>query len=365
MSNPDSLPKLRLFFSYSHADESLRRELDTHLAPLKREGLIQGWYDREIIAGTEWSEEINKNFELADIILLLVSADFINSNYCYEKEMARALERHKAGEVRVIPIILRDCDWQSAPFGKFQSLPTNIKPVTQVDWSSRDIAWTDVVKGVRKAIDEIRELRRRKIVLLEGIKPQLFDKSVISLEDYRDGAEILLDQIERKDSFDPEVIIAVNQGGMVVAAVMNKYWRKPVGVAYTAAEKGKRIVKFISFPVEIKTQPSAAGTDIRLHPSTPKKILVIDPKLKSGDSAERIQALLSEAYGDDLDVRFAVVLGYGGWESERWEVVYHSPYEWPVRFKSKNLEVYVAYYTNCDPPPDIIGEELRPGRRNS
>jgi internalin A len=97
-----------LFYSYAHKDESLRNELETHLKLLQRQGRIESWHDRDIEAGDEWKRKIDDNLERADIILLLVSADFIASEYCYEKEMTRAIERHEKNEARVIPVIVRD-----------------------------------------------------------------------------------------------------------------------------------------------------------------------------------------------------------------------------------------------------------------
>jgi internalin A len=142
-----------VFFSYSHKDEGLRDELETHLKLLQRQSVVSTWHDRKILPSTEWDREIDGHLESANIILLLVSADFVASNYCWEKEVKRAMERHAKGEAIVIPIILRMCDWERAPFGKLQGLPTNVKPVT--NWEDRDAAWTDVVKGIRKVAETI------------------------------------------------------------------------------------------------------------------------------------------------------------------------------------------------------------------
>jgi hypothetical protein len=160
MANPGIVePKLgeplRIFISYSHKDERLRRELETHLKLLLRQEVIAMWTDREIMPGEEWKHKIDENLESADVILFLVSADFVASDYCYDVEMNRALERHDAGEARVIPIILRDVHkWESAPFGKLQALPAHGKPVTL--WTNRDEAWSDVAAGIRKVAEEIR-----------------------------------------------------------------------------------------------------------------------------------------------------------------------------------------------------------------
>lgn len=142
-----------VFFSYSHKDETLRNELETHLKLLQRQGIISTWHDRKILPGTEWDNEIDRRLERAGIILLLVSADFIASQYCWEKEVKRALERHNAKEAIVIPIILRSCNWQSAPFAKIQGLPKGMKPVKS--WHNRDDAWTNVAIGISEIAQKL------------------------------------------------------------------------------------------------------------------------------------------------------------------------------------------------------------------
>jgi hypothetical protein len=158
MRNQDSasLPArpIELFYAYSHKDETLRDKLATHLSILQRNGIISGWHDRKIPAGMQWSARIDERLNAADIILLLVSADFIASNYCYDKEMMRAIERHERGEACVIPVILRPCEWEGALFGKLQGLPRDMKPVTS--WASRDEAFKNVVVGIRKVAEELQ-----------------------------------------------------------------------------------------------------------------------------------------------------------------------------------------------------------------
>jgi hypothetical protein len=115
----------RVFVSYSHRDETYRDLLERHVSALRREGLIDLWHDRKITAGAEWRNEIDANLESARIVLLLVSADFIASDYCTDIEMKRALERHAAGEARVVPVIIRAVDgWERMPFGKRRRCPT-------------------------------------------------------------------------------------------------------------------------------------------------------------------------------------------------------------------------------------------------
>src|SRR5579864_8573832 len=122
---------IEVYFSYADADEPLCKELEKHLGQLSRDGLITTWHKRQIVAGTDWTKVLDRHLNTASIILLLVSSDFVASDYCYGMEMQRAMARHEAGLARVIPIIVRDCDWQSAPFAQLQVLPTSAKPVTK------------------------------------------------------------------------------------------------------------------------------------------------------------------------------------------------------------------------------------------
>jgi hypothetical protein len=144
---------IAVFYSYSHKDEELRERLETHLKLLKRQGIIQDWHDRRISAGTEWEGQINQYLESAQIILLLISADFLASDYCYDKEMQRALARHEAGEARVIPIMLRSVELTGAPFSKLQALPKDAKPVDT--WSNQDVAFTNIAQGIRQVALEL------------------------------------------------------------------------------------------------------------------------------------------------------------------------------------------------------------------
>jgi hypothetical protein len=139
-----------VFISYSHADEQLRNELEKHLSMLKRQGRVDVWHDRRIAAGDVFDNVISAQLEQADIVLLLVSADFLSSEYCYGIEMTRAMERARAGQARVIPVILRSCQWHDAPFGGLLAAPQDGKAVTK--WADRDEAWTNVVGMITSAL---------------------------------------------------------------------------------------------------------------------------------------------------------------------------------------------------------------------
>jgi hypothetical protein len=145
---------LTLYYSYAAADEKLQQKLETALALLRRQGDIQDWHKRKITAGQDRIQEVDAHLNAAKIILLLVSADFLASDDLYEVEMTRAMERHVSGEARVIPIILRPCDWQAAPFGSLQELPRDGKAISE--WSSRNAAFTETAKEIRQVISSLR-----------------------------------------------------------------------------------------------------------------------------------------------------------------------------------------------------------------
>lgn len=128
---------IEIFLSYAYKDENLREELEKQLSLLKWQGFITAWHDSMIVGGQEWADEINAHLNTAQIILLLVSPDFMVSNYCYGVEMKRAMEHHEDGEACVIPVILRHVYWQEAPFSKLQALPKNGKPRPQAAGRAR------------------------------------------------------------------------------------------------------------------------------------------------------------------------------------------------------------------------------------
>jgi hypothetical protein len=191
-ASPKPSDLMEVFFSYAHEDEVLRDELAKHLKLLERQGVIKAWSDRNITAGEEWKNVIDERLESANIILLLISADFLASDYCYDIELDRALERHKSKEARVIPIILRSSDWQNSAFGKLAALPTGGKAITS--WPNEDEAFTDVVQGIRKVIDRFQNTTNivgkgytnsddlnqpKKIVRLFGIDISFTKKAII------------------------------------------------------------------------------------------------------------------------------------------------------------------------------------------
>jgi MinD-like ATPase involved in chromosome partitioning or flagellar assembly len=154
----NSASSIKLFLSYSHRDQSFVDELMKHLTLLQRQGVIDVFYDREIRIGSEWANEISIALEEAQIILLLISSDFLSSDYAYDREVRRAIVKHDTGESRVLPIILRPVNFEGSPLERMQVLPNNGQPISL--WSNQDEAWLNVVDGIRGAITH---LQREKI----------------------------------------------------------------------------------------------------------------------------------------------------------------------------------------------------------
>ena len=152
----------RVFISYSHVDEALRDELEVHLSMLKRQGLVDVWHDRRLLAGDHLDWTISKELDEADVILLLVSPNFLASDYCYKIEKGRALERHRQGTARLISVILRPCDWAHTDLAQFLVTPKDGKPITQ--WPNRDEAFLDVTRQIRRAIEALEVANEPKVV---------------------------------------------------------------------------------------------------------------------------------------------------------------------------------------------------------
>lgn len=206
----------KVFISYSHLDEPFRKDLEKHLAVLRRNGYIDTWTDRKIIPGEEWKKSIHEQLLSAKIILLLISSDFLASDFCYDIEMKTAVQRHNANEALVIPVIVRFCDWSDTPFSKLQGLPSNGQPIK--DWLDSDKAILNVVEGIKIAIkglahekktagftfgqspsDQITELRKRAL----SAKNELdFRKLKFDLNEFKKGHPLSFELEELENMVD-------------------------------------------------------------------------------------------------------------------------------------------------------------------
>ena len=160
---------VRVFISYTHADEAHRQRLEVHLAPLRREGLIDAWHDRLIAPGSDWEAAIDRNLSEADIVLLLVSADFVASDYCFKKELRVAMERHERGDVLIVPVFVEPADLEGLSLAKLQGLPRDGAAVST--WRNRDEAWLEVAEGIRQAIATLSTEVTRRHHVAKGHSP--------------------------------------------------------------------------------------------------------------------------------------------------------------------------------------------------
>jgi ribonucleoside-diphosphate reductase alpha chain len=147
----------KFFYSYSHKDEKLRDRLATFLKVLERQRIIETWHDRKILPGSNWLNEINEKLTTSDIVLLLLSSDFLASDYCYDVEMNKALELHEKKKLIVVPVILRSCPWKNSPFAKLQGLPTDMVPAMHKDWHNVDEAFMNITDGLKKLIENFEK----------------------------------------------------------------------------------------------------------------------------------------------------------------------------------------------------------------
>ena len=168
------LRDIQVFVTYAHEDELYRTRLGQHLKLFERKGTITCWHDRLITAGTNWAREIDKSLAESDVILALVSAAFLASDYCYDVELAAAIERHKFGRSRLIPIIVRPAAWHESPLGQLQALPIEAKPIST--WGNEDEAWASVIEGILKVVGEVREQKKAFLNAMPTVFRDYFTK---------------------------------------------------------------------------------------------------------------------------------------------------------------------------------------------
>ncbi len=152
----ENLRPIKIFLAYSHHDIQMVDRLIKFLSGMLHEKSISVWHDRDIAPGQSWEEEIKSAIEEADVILILISADFLASNYCYT-EMSKSLIRMREEKTCVIPIILRYCHINDSPIGHLQVLPKDGKPIAA--WKDQDKAFYEVTKGIEKICEDLRRSR--------------------------------------------------------------------------------------------------------------------------------------------------------------------------------------------------------------
>jgi formylglycine-generating enzyme required for sulfatase activity len=210
---------VRVFISYSHKDEALRDSLATHLSNLQWQGIISSWYDRQLTAGTEWDDKIKTEMEAADIILLLISPDFVASKYCRDVEIPISLQRHEAKQAYVVPVILRPFDWFDAPFAKLQAFPKDAKPVTT--WPNQDEAFVSITQGIRTAAQIMRQYRQEQVEQEQTQRSQYRQQVEEALED----GVISLVERDTLDELREELGLPIEVAAAIEAEVLEPFRR--------------------------------------------------------------------------------------------------------------------------------------------
>lgn len=191
-------PTQNVFISYARQDDGLRDELVKHLAVLRQQGLISDWHDRQIRAGQSWEAEIERNIQIADLVLLLVSPDFLSSHFCLSVELPLAMDlMQRRPGVKVIPIILRPCDWEHSPLSRFQVLPEGGVPITV--WKTKDDAFTNVVKGLRAALSKqsISEVTLRPVATYRTTMSDIISRA---RSGHPNDIDFIMSQVEETES---------------------------------------------------------------------------------------------------------------------------------------------------------------------
>lgn len=177
---------VKIFIAYSRKDSSILEELRTHLKILERTQNLELWFDGLIEAGSEWEKSILDNLHNADIVILLISQNFIASDYCYDTEMMEAIRLHEEGKIKVIPIIGKECLWEDTPFSILQALPQEGKPIISSTWETPNRPYLQIVNGIKEAVSDILTARKRGETNLEtGAESKL----IIQIIDFKYGVD--------------------------------------------------------------------------------------------------------------------------------------------------------------------------------
>jgi len=200
---------MKIFISYSHKDDNYKVELLKQLSNLQRDGIIDGWHDRKILPGEKWDDSIKKALYECEVVLFLISADFMASDYINNTEIKISLERYIKREIQIVPIILRPCLWNETEFGQFQALPKDAKPLST--WKNIDEGLLDITKAIINIINTNDKIKKEeKQIPKEEVKKKSKEKNVIDNSDIetkgniRIGDEKLNDE---KESFERKNIV--------------------------------------------------------------------------------------------------------------------------------------------------------------
>ena len=295
---------LTIFTAYSHRDEAIRDALAKHLSPLRREGLVDVWHDRRIPAGAAVDNTISQALEAADVVLLLISSDFMASDYCWNVEAARALTKHAQGETTVIPVIVRYCDWHNAPFAYLRATPTDGLPIMG-GWQDPDFAMLTVAKDIRAVVEEIVAARQTGSTETEAYS----FTSVFGTEDYSPNGltAIRINHVARyKAGWPNSILLFVNDYAfrgmsfLVTAAVADATG----GFAPNVAVRLEATGGWFGYPHEGTTGPQAGGVfSTKIYPNDDAEhVIVVAHSPEYGSVRQTVRIVQPPVFGPHLDV---------------------------------------------------------------
>ena len=290
---------IRVFISYSQVDEGWKAKLVKHLGQSRREKLIDLWHDGMINAGTEWNEIIESKLNAADIVLLLLSADFLDSDYCNEHEIPAAMSRHRSGSAKVIPVVLRHCGWKETPMGidSLQVYPKDGVPVQT--WASPDEPLWDVASRVAQLAREIRAERERARIELEKARHQYRQKVDETLSDRqisigeRDTLNELRERLGLSQDDAHEIEIEAHRPITAYVETIEKYkktLREHIAKRYPLQDDQRKDLELRKRDLGLKDEDAAATEAL------------IFGEIES-DHKARLAAMAAEAEAQEIDRR--------------------------------------------------------------
>jgi hypothetical protein len=258
----NSTGSMSAFCAYAREDEQFLHELEVSLGTLKRQKKIDIWYDRMIEPGKVWDSEIDQHIQTADVILLLVSRHFLNSDYCVGKELRVALRRHNAGEARVIPIIVRPCEWKETDLAGIQALPKDGRPISR--WQDEDEAWLDVTAGIRRAVESLwRERTSKAAAKNVSSSIQAYE------EDPSQSSERLnerLDQLERvtRTAHSEAEIDRLSGGSLLTKHVMREDISRKACLIIAHLGPVRGVHNFIGIGLDLRNEGAFLAYDVKV-----------------------------------------------------------------------------------------------------
>ena len=281
------MKKPKIFISYCHEDHALKSQLDRHLNSLKISNIVDVWYDGLIQPGDEWEKAIDDQLNEADIVLLLISVNFINSKYCYSVELKKAMERHENGTTRVVPIILSHCYWENQPFAKFQALPSKARPISS--FPDRDEAYFNIVNELHSSIKSINiPLRVTSNVEVPKIEHKRETDFIMPWREYYNQVNKIADFFSLCE-YKPDFVFGITNGGLIAADLISRISFQNIPLFSLWADRLQMPTNYYSDPFNSPLLNAIKSNEKKIE------ILIIDDNISSGQTFVQTALFLKES----------------------------------------------------------------------